>query len=96
MAFLTRALRPITAVAITCGLLGGCARHSGAPSADARLQALYTHEWQLRVGQLPDDEDSTRPISEHLARVDPATQEMRLKYWQEVLRKLDALPNASL
>jgi uncharacterized protein (DUF885 family) len=96
MAFLTRALRLTTAVAITCGLLGGCARHAAAPSADARLQGLYTHEWQWRVGQLPDDEDSIRPITDHLARVDRATQEMRLKYWQEVLRQLDALPHASL
>jgi uncharacterized protein (DUF885 family) len=92
MAFSTRALT-LTAVA---ALLCGCARHSPPPSADTRLQGIYTREWQWRMGQLPDDEDSTRPIADHLPRVDPATQQMRLGYWQDVLRQLDAIPRASL
>ena len=61
-----------------------------------RLQDIYTREWQWRMGQLPDNEDSTRPIADHLPRVDPATQQMRLGYWQDVLRQLDAIPRASL
>ncbi len=61
-----------------------------------RLQDIYTREWQWRVGQLPDNEDSTKPIADHLPRVDPDTQRMRLGYWQEVLRQLDAIPRASL
>jgi uncharacterized protein (DUF885 family) len=48
------------------------------------------------MGELPDDEDSTRPIAEHLSKVDPATQQLRLKYWQDVLRQLDAIPRATL
>jgi uncharacterized protein (DUF885 family) len=76
--------------------LCGCARHSASASADARLQSIYTREWQWRVGQLPEDEDSTRPIADHLAKVDPATQKMRLEYWQDVLRQLDAIARASL
>jgi uncharacterized protein (DUF885 family) len=48
------------------------------------------------MGQLPDDEDSTKPIADHLSKVDPATQAMRLKYWQDVLRQLDALPRTRL
>ena len=29
-------------------------------------------------------------------KVDPATQEMRLRYWQDVLHKLDEIPRAQL
>jgi uncharacterized protein (DUF885 family) len=92
MAFSTRALTLIAVAALLCG----CARHPPPPSADTRLQSIYTREWQWRMGQLPDDEDSTRPIADHLPRVDPATQQMRLGYWQDVLRQLDAIPRANL
>jgi uncharacterized protein (DUF885 family) len=92
MAFSTRALTVTAVVALLCG----CARHSPLPSADMRLQGIYTREWQWRMGQLPDDEDSTKPIADHLPRVDPATQQVRLGYWQDVLRQLDAIPRASL
>jgi uncharacterized protein (DUF885 family) len=96
MAFFTRALTMMTAVALTGAHLYGCARQSPQVSADKRLQSLYTREWQWRMGQLPADEDSTKPIAEHLPKVDPATQQMRLKYWQDVLRQLDAIPRATL
>jgi uncharacterized protein (DUF885 family) len=83
-------------VTAVVALLYGCARHSPPASADNRLRDIYTREWQWRVGQLPDDEDSTKPIADHLPRVDRATQQMRLGYWQDVLRQLDAIPRASL
>ncbi|MGO9514333.1 MAG: DUF885 domain-containing protein, partial [Steroidobacteraceae bacterium] len=69
---------------------------SGANTADARLQAIYTAEWRWRDQQLPDTEDSQKPIQDHLPKVDPATQEMRLRTWQDVLRKLDSIPRAEL
>ena len=77
---------------------------SGAPSgavaaanqADARLQALYTTEWQWRQEQMPDPEDTLKPIENHLPRVDPATQAERLKVWQDVLQRLDAIHRADL
>src|SRR5579863_2335365 len=96
MAFSTRALTLTALAALTGAHLCGCARHPPAPSADMRLQGIYTREWQWRMEQLPDDEDSTKQIPDHLPRVDPATQQMRLGYWQEVLRQLDAIPRASL
>jgi len=96
MAFSTRALTLTALAALTGAHLCGCARHPPAPSADMRLQGIYTREWQWRMEQLPDDEDSTKQIADHLPRVDPATQQMRLGYWQEVLRQLDAIPRASL
>jgi uncharacterized protein (DUF885 family) len=96
MAFSLRTLTVTAAAALTCGLPSGCARHSQTPSADARLQAIYAREWQWRMGQLPEDEDSTGPIADHLPKVDPASQQIRLRYWQDVLRELDAIRRASL
>jgi uncharacterized protein (DUF885 family) len=63
---------------------------------DARLAAIYTTEWSWREQQLPDEEDSQKPIQDHLPKVDPAAQQMRLRYWEDVLRKLDALDRAQL
>jgi uncharacterized protein (DUF885 family) len=65
-------------------------------SADARFMAIYTSEWQWREDQFPDDEDAQKPIQDHLPKVDPASQAMRLATWQDVLRKLDAIPRAEL
>jgi uncharacterized protein (DUF885 family) len=66
------------------------------PSADARLQAIYAGEWKWREEQFPDDEDSQKPISDHLPKMDPASQAMRLHKWQDVLQQLDAIPRAEL
>jgi len=74
----------------------GCSRQSQQQVADERLRAIYTSEWKWRSEQLPDNEDGTRPISDHLPKVDPATQELRLRYWQETLRRVEAIPRASL
>jgi len=65
-------------------------------SADARLQAIYRAEWRWRDTQTPDGEDSDRAVVEHLPRVDPASQQRRLEYWQSVLAKLDAIPRSEL
>ena len=70
----------------------GAAQHD----ADARLQAIYTAEWKWREQQLADGEDSQRPIEDHLPKADPAVQEMRLHYWEDVHRKLDAIDRTQL
>ena len=67
-----------------------------ATDADAKLQAIYQTEWQWREKELPDAEDSQKPILDHLARVDPASQAARLRYWQDVLAQLDAIRRADL
>ena len=82
--------------AVLTAVLGGCSQQSPQHAADERLRAIYSGEWQWRTEQQPDDEDGTRPIADHLPRVDPATQETRLKYWENTLRQLDAIPPASL
>src|SRR6185312_1945676 len=74
--------------------LGACtSRQNG---ADSRLRALYTAQWKWREEQLADGEDSQRPVVEHLPRVDPASQRMRLRYWEDVRAKLDNIPRAEL
>src|SRR5579862_9770125 len=67
-------------------------RASTRGEVDARLQAIYSAEWKWREDQFAADEDSQKPISDHLPKVDPASQEVRLHYWEDVLRKLDAIP----
>jgi len=64
--------------------------------ADARLKALYTTEWAWREDQFADDEDSQKPIVDHLPRVDAASQELRLAYWNDVMRKLDGIARSEL
>ncbi len=65
-------------------------------SADSRLKALYSAEWKWREDQFPDDEDGQKPIVDHLPKVDPATQAMRLARWQDTLAQLDTIPRADL
>jgi uncharacterized protein (DUF885 family) len=78
---------------MTLGIAGFTSKTN---DADARLQAIYTAEWQWRDEQLPDHEDSQKPIRDHLPKTDPASQAMRLRTWQDVLQKLDSIPRAEL
>src|SRR5579862_858071 len=84
----------LAAVSAVSLQISGCAGKTN--SADARLQAIYAEEWKWRDEQFADNEDAQKPISDHLPKVDPATQAVRLRTWQEVLRKLDAIPRAQL
>src|SRR4026207_1322194 len=65
-------------------------------SADERLRAIYTEEWKWRLEQFPGLEGVEKPVPDRLPNVDPATQEIRLRYWQDVLHKLDDVPRAQL
>jgi uncharacterized protein (DUF885 family) len=76
--------------------VGGCSRQSRQQAADAQLRAIYTTEWKWRTEQQLDDENATRPVADHLPRVDPVTQQMRLKYWEDVQRQLARIDRASL
>jgi uncharacterized protein (DUF885 family) len=69
---------------------------AGQHDADARLRAIYSTEWAWREQQFADDEDSQKPISDHLPKVDPASQAARLRYWEDVQHRLDEIPRASL
>src|SRR6516225_3419705 len=65
-------------------------------SADERLRAIYTEEWKWRLEQFPGLEGVEKPVADRLPRVDPATQDIRLRYWQDVLHKLDDVPRPQL
>jgi len=65
-------------------------------NADERLRAIYTEEWKWRLEQFPGLEGPEAPVPDHLSKEDAATQQIRLSYWQDVLRKLDEIPRAQL
>src|ERR1700761_2012627 len=88
---LTRSFCTLMAGAVVA--LSACSK---APSADARLQTIYQDEWAWREEQFPDGEDAQKRIQDHLPKVDAASQEKRLAMWQDVLKKLDAVPRAGL
>ncbi|MFL6530160.1 MAG: DUF885 domain-containing protein, partial [Chthoniobacterales bacterium] len=64
--------------------------------ADASLRAIYTEEWKWRLEQFPGLEGPTKPVPDHLPKEDAESQQMRLRYWQDVLRKLDEIPRPQL
>src|SRR5687768_6743267 len=57
-------------------------------SADARLRALYTEEWEWRGKELLRGGGN----SDRFPRVDAASQQARLAYWTRTLAALDAIP----
>ena len=81
-----------TGAALAADASGRGAPGRDAPGlADARLRALYESEWRWREEQLPDDEDSTRPVRDRLPRVDEAAQQSRRVRWEQVLGELRAI-----
>jgi uncharacterized protein (DUF885 family) len=57
-------------------------------SADARLRALYTEEWDWRGKELL----RGGATGDRFPRVDAASQQARLAYWTRTLAALDAIP----
>ncbi|MEO6971247.1 MAG: DUF885 family protein [Chthoniobacterales bacterium] len=66
------------------------------PNADTKLRVIYSEEWKWRLEQFPGLEGPDEPVADHLSKEDPATHQMRLGYWQDVLSKLDGIPRAQL
>lgn len=65
--------------------------------ADAQFKAIYTQEWAWRQSQkLEEGEDDDNGVSATLPRVDAATQEKRLAYWQGVMKKLEGVQQNKL
>jgi uncharacterized protein (DUF885 family) len=91
-----RSVSPVSLAAAVCVMALANSACTKAPSADARLQAIYADEWEWREEQFPDNEDAQKPIQDHLPKVDPASQAMRLRTWHDVLQKLDGVARAEL
>jgi uncharacterized protein (DUF885 family) len=65
----------------------------GGGSADERLRALYTEEWNWRRQELArGNEPGGRGGGDRFPRVDAASQRARLDYWTKTLAALDAIP----
>lgn len=65
-------------------------------TADAKFEAIYTHEWAWRILQDPAGEDHTTLYGPTLPDVSPTAQEKRTQTWTEVKRQIEAIPRASL
>ncbi|MEP7043080.1 MAG: DUF885 family protein [Dokdonella sp.] len=66
-----------------------------AGTADARFEALYKKEWTWRQQEFAgaDDEDGDARVQvNHLPSVAATVQKARLVYWDDVLKKLGAIP----
>ena len=63
-------------------------------SADARLRALYTEEWNWRRQEMArsSDEPGEAGASDHFPKVNAASQQARLAYWTRTLAALDSIP----
>jgi uncharacterized protein (DUF885 family) len=64
----------------------------GTGSADARLRALYTEEWNWRQQELARDGGGGASSRDRFPSVDAATQQARLAYWTRTLTTLDSIP----
>src|SRR5687768_1963952 len=63
-------------------------------SADARLRALYTEEWNWRRQEMArrSDQPGEEGASDHFPRVNAASQQARLVHWTRTLATLDSIP----
>jgi uncharacterized protein (DUF885 family) len=63
-------------------------------SADARLRALYTEEWNWRRREFARTGDQQGPedANDRFPKVDAASQQARLEYWTRTLVTLDSIP----
>jgi uncharacterized protein (DUF885 family) len=62
--------------------------------ADRRLKALYTAEWDWRQKEFAREPGQVGrgSAADHFPRVDAASQQQRLDYWQKTLADLDKIP----
>jgi uncharacterized protein (DUF885 family) len=93
---LRRPLATLLLATLGAALSSGCSQKSGQQSADDRFRAIYQAEWRWRKEQLPGGEDRHEPVADHLPKEDPATQQQRREYWEDTLRKVDAIARADL
>jgi uncharacterized protein (DUF885 family) len=81
-----RLLPPICLCVILVPVRASAQAERDTNSADARLRALYTEEWNWRQRELG------RGVSDRFPRVDAASQQARLAYWARTLEALDTIP----
>jgi uncharacterized protein (DUF885 family) len=90
----------VVTLSFYCGALFApqLAGAQAAGSADARLRALYTAEFEWRekeFARIPGDKGRGF-TADYLPKADAAAQKVRLAYWTKVLADLDKIPLAEL
>jgi uncharacterized protein (DUF885 family) len=90
--------RVLTLTGLVVMLASMASAQSSGGSADARLQKLYTDEWNWRRAELGrrGDQPGEAGAADRLPRVDAASQQARLTYWTRALATLDAIPYSEL
>src|SRR5215472_10620322 len=81
---------------LPAALTGACSQQARQHAADERFRVIYETEWRWRKEQLPGGEDDSQPPADYLPKVDPASEQQRLEYWEETLRKVNARARADL
>ena len=83
-------------ISLTAGAAGAPAAKAG--PADAQFKAIYTQEWKWRISQKQEEEedDDGSGVASSLPRIDAATQQKRLAYWQATMKKLDGVAQDKL
>jgi len=78
-------------------LAGTASAPALAQSADSQLKTIYDAEWQWRLGQTGQQQSGieTKP-GNRLSCVTPACQAQRQAYWQDVLKRMAAIPDVDL
>lgn len=89
MSITMRHHRTLPALVITVSALAPSASAQPPASADARLRALYTAEWEWRQRE-------TGRGNAGFPRIDAAAQQARLDYWTRTLASLDSIRVADL
>jgi uncharacterized protein (DUF885 family) len=86
----------VIAVLFSIPLSGAIAQQDS--SANARLRALYTEEWNWRRQEMArrNDEPGEAGAADHLPRVDSASQARRYAYWTRTLAALDSISRSQL
>jgi uncharacterized protein (DUF885 family) len=91
-----RSPRPLAA-SVLLALAGAAVAAPCPPQAAARFKAITTAEWTWREAEFPGlDAEGRDKVPDRLPREDAATQARRLAYWEDVKRRLDAVPPACL
>lgn len=92
----------LAAFALACAASPRPAAAQAAPAnaaagADARFKEIYRTEWAWRTGQAGiSASGEAQPNNGRLDDVDATSQQLRLAYWQDVLKQLDGVDAAQL
>ena len=88
----------VSASALSSPVRAAPARPAAQSTADARLKALYDgySTWDATESAVFENKRGEIEAADHLPKVDLASQQRRAEHLQELLTKLNAIPEAQL